>query len=228
MIINMQRRYTILSVTVPLIVLLIIGSYLYLSQPPELTVQEGYERLHLPYYPSGAYYPHKTAYAETIINGANILNFNVSVYKVDTGNLSRYDPYHEDHIVIFIEISASTHFKDDLKIDYFELRAVELGGVNATDNTQNFQLSYLKKENLTAWPESKCNYGSWGTEPIYSGFGAESKNFTVQEEIVWEIPHHNYGNNYTLRVQAILGMYGQRIPATIDIELSGFAEGEEE
>ena len=227
MTINMQRRYAILNVITPIIVLLIIGTYLYLSQPPELKVEEGYDTLHLPYYPSGAYYPHKTAYAETIINGANILNFSVSVWKVDTGNLSRYDPYYEDHIVIFIELAASTHFKDDLKIDYFEFRAVELGGVNATDNTQNFQLSSIKKENLTVWPESKCNYGSWGTEPIYSGFDAEC-NFTVQEEILWEIPHHNYGNNYTLRVQAILGMYGQRIPATIDIELSGFAEGEEE
>ncbi len=223
----MQRRYAILSVTASLIILLIIGSYFYLSQPPELKVQEGYDTLHLSYYPSGAYYPHKTAYVETIINGVNILNFNVSVWKVDTGNLSRYDPYHEDHIVIFIELAASTQFKDDLKIDYFEFRAVELGGMNVTDNTQNFQLSSIKKENLTAWPESKCNYGSWGTEPIYSGFDAEC-NFTVQEEILWEIPHHNYGNNYTLRVQAILGMYGQRIPATIDIELSGFVEGEEE
>ena len=227
MIINMQRRYSILSVTVSLIVLLIIGSYLYLSQPPELKVQEGYETLHIPYYPSGAYYPHQATYAETIINGANILNFNVSVYKVDTGNLSRYNPYHEDHIVIFIEIAARTHFKDDLKIDYFELRAVELGGVNATDNTKLFWEG--KTKGLLKWPDSKCNYGTWGMEPAYMGFNVNDKNFSVSDvEIYWEIPHHNYGNNYTLRVQAILGMYGQRIPATIDIELSGFAEGEEE
>ena len=224
MVINMQRRYITLSITVPLIVLLIIGSYLYLSQPPELKVQEGYETLHIPYYSSSLHDPNKTVYAKTIINSVNILNFSIHIGYFNIGNLS----HRGERILIIIDLAASTHFRDDLKIDYFELRAVELGGVNATDNTQNFQLSYLKKENLTAWPESKCNYGSWGTEPIYSGFDVDGKNFTFQEEIIWVIPHHNYGNNYTLRVQAILGMYGQRIPATIDIELSGFAEGEEE
>ena len=204
-----MKGIKVLSITIPVIILIVGAAILYMPSTTNIDVKEGYKVLRHNVTPfTVAPHINKTVYAITLINnGTGVLNLSVSLrgYNMD-GKI----------LVVFIDFSANFHMKDKIVPQKFLFRAKELE--NST-SCYNFQMSYFYHTNSTELPNDMIFPGAWAPHTAYIGIYPHSSDFETGGELLWDIYDYKNITVHTLRIEGVCMISSQEIPVTVDIVL---------
>ncbi|MFW6305674.1 MAG: DUF1616 domain-containing protein, partial [Candidatus Saliniplasma sp.] len=152
--------------------------------------------------------------AETIVEGHGSLKFEVESRSMLGWSQSQ---------IISLDLKAMRDFDEELDLETIKFTAVETEENEEVLNHINFMMSRSKIENGEVWPYSENVEGVRSRDPdhpAYVGYDLNSTDFEVQNEIRWELPDENVGEDFTLELQAVLdGQISQEIVSTVFIHI---------
>ncbi len=200
-------------------VLLIAGVVGYqLHQDEELQpidVDEGFAEMTVEYQKHGGWEYQLTSTATTYVNDNSSLEFDVKVVTV-----IKRSPGHS----IYIKYDSDGFFEDDLSPETLEFRARGLDGVNVSLNDYFFFPERGTYEGCNLWTGGYNGYGR-GMDTGVVGLNIEQNNFSVRgAELDWHIPPSNFGNPYTLEIQAVVGGLSEEVVATVHVHIDLFSK----
>ncbi len=124
---------------------------------------------------------------------------------------------------ISLGLKASGDFDEELDLETFKFTAVETEENDGVLNHIDFMTSYSDIDNGDIWPPSENLGGVVSSDPdhpAYIGYDLHSNDFEVENEISWEIPKENIGEDFTLELQAVVdGKISEKIVSTVLIHI---------
>ena len=213
---NLKDKRLIAVFVVPVVIIAAVaGYYLYPVEEP-LMIDEGFDEMTVEYQQSWGWIYQLNSTATTNVNDNSRLEFDVVVDSV-------VSPSSGDVHDIRIELDATGYFEDDLSPKTLEFRASGFDGVNVSLNDFIFLPKRGTFEGCNLWDGGYNSYGR-GTGTAVVGFNVEQNNFSARRaELEWRIPPSNFGNPYTLEIQAIVGGLSEEVVATIHVHIDLFS-----
>ncbi|MEF8832783.1 MAG: hypothetical protein V5A66_04605 [Candidatus Thermoplasmatota archaeon] len=214
-----KLRLMVIPIVAMLAVTMIVAGWQQEGEQVEIDVEEGYEEIGIEYLPrldmgktfrnetTGNYY--KNATAITYLEEKN----NSLHFQVIVESIVRSSDEHE----IDLKLQADGNFKEKFEPEKLLFQMQELNAKNVSRNHHDFDITFVKENNVDLWPQEKYIGGSLGTHPAYIGFDINGNRFSAEGHVTWTIPRSNWNNTYTLRLQSFVKGLAQDVPATVEV-----------
>ncbi|MFW5953107.1 MAG: hypothetical protein ACOCSJ_02995 [Candidatus Natronoplasma sp.] len=212
-------RLMVIPIVAMLAVTMIVAGWQYEEQV-EIDVDEGYDEMQINYVEPGKAIPptedgremENATAATEIEDGEAILEFDVETEEISCGG-------HPTRTDVRLGLLVEGDFNESLSPDSIRF-SVEL--VNETTEsliTFDFYKGYIEADGATLWPIEDIRSGGKGSEPAYLGFDINEDEFTIRNEISWDIYDEDLGT-YTLELSAEIEGLSEEITSTVQVTIS--------
>ncbi len=151
--------------------------------------------------------------AVTQVNDFGSIKSNINV--IDIVHLN-----HEQHIRANLSVIGDF---EELELETLRFTVAETYENKNTPNSVNFLRPNTSIDNGGVWSSNEnieSKRLSDPDEPAYVGFDLQSKGFEGESEIKWAIPDENVGEDFTLKLQAVVdGQISEKIVSTVQIHI---------
>ena len=202
---------------IPVVILLLTGSYFYLNREPELQVREGYAEFRYSINNTTNNKIDKNISAFTVINeGEGYINLTV--------NLIGSSPV-GDCLEISFYITVKGSMPSNIVPSGFRIEAQEMEN---SSSTVDFDESFNEYTNVTPWPSEKNRPGTWAPYTAYIGGTPRKCDFGMVTHISWRIMDFAVLKTHTLKIRAEILGFSTSIVSTIVFVIDTSALGGDE
>jgi len=216
-------RLMVIPIVAMLAVTMVVAGWQYEEQveidteenPGELTIEhhmEGYQN-------KSKNFENVSASATTTVNNESTLNLNIEPISI------RVDSFWQS---IKIDLSAEGSFEEDLDVEAFKFRAGETEENEEPFNDLHFKSARSQIDEGELWPSEKRRSGVITVSPdhyAYEAFDVHSNEFDVEAQLDWDMPPENMGEEFTLKLEAVVAGLSEEVSSTVYLHIE---RGDEE
>jgi len=213
----MKKEKVVMVCVIPVVILLLTGSYFYLNREPELQVREGYTEFRYSINNTSNCIIDKNISAVTVINNGEG-NLNLTVNFKGTAPVG-------DCLEISFYLSVKVRMPSDIVPSGFKIEAQEMEN---SSSIVDFDESFNEYTNVTPWPSEKNRPGVWAPYTAYIGGTPRKCDFGMVTHISWRIMDPTVLKTHTLKIRAEILGFSRPIVSTIVFVIDTSALGGDE
>jgi len=185
--------------------------------------EKGYDEMEIEYVEPGEAVPspeedremEKVTAITEINDGRSTIEFSVETISISRGG-------HPTRSTVTLGLLAEGDFEENLSPESIRFTAELVNETTESFISFSFLKGYIEAEGATLWPTEDIR-SVGGSETAYIGFDIHEDEFTIWDEISWQIYDEDLGT-YTLELRAEIEGLSEEITSTVQVTISDGGE----